>query len=371
MDLKSCLTPDDLFVSYWLDHDLHNLTVVVGDHRNILSIETIVAPDLLSLVTDFEEQVTNVNRYAIFFAEQYRPAIRMVREKVHFSMPEILTSLGSRLVTSSLCKQVSSGNYQRLIVFPDGILNALPIHLLIDSVVGTLWYEVFPYGILYAPSASIYTYACSKHRADAPRRAAILIGDKSDPDINREAENVAQKMPCSTNFIRNKNELEHISTETDILYIATHGQSPGKVMLENDSDRSSWTLLFDNGLLNVQDFFSERIKLPRGAVVVLSACSVGHMMAKQIHEIEGFVQALFYAGAATVLAARWPILYESSEAVFTGTIERVFQERCSFGFALNSAIIAAKQREDLNRLMSGPDADTFFWGPFAIFGCGN
>jgi CHAT domain-containing protein len=368
MDLKTSLVPGDLFVSYWLDQ---RLTVVVGDHRNILSVETVAAPDMLTLITDFEEQVTDVNRYAFFLAEQYRPVTLPVPDQAHLSISEILTLLGSRLVTPSLRQQVSSSKYHRLIIFPDGILNALPIHLLIDTVVGSVWHEVFPSGILYAPSASSYVYACAKRRKDIPRRATILIGDENDPDINREAQNAAQKMPCATSFVFHRSELEHISPETDILYIATHGQSSRKIASQDSHDRSNWTLLFDHGFLEVQDFFRERVRLPQGAVVILSACSVGHLMAKQIHEIDGFIQALFYAGAATVLGARWPILYESAEAVFTGTIERVYQDQYSFGSALNGAIIAAMKRKDVNQLMAGPEANTFFWGPFVIFGCGN
>jgi len=38
---------------------------------------------------------------------------------------------------------------------------------------------------------------------------------------------------------------------------------------------------------------------------------------------------------------------------------------------INRAIIAAKKRKDLNQLMAGPEANTFFWGPFAVFGYGN
>ncbi len=368
MDLKSSLTPGDLFVSYWLDQ---YLTVVVGDHRNILSVETVAAGSVLTLVTGFEELVTDVDRYALFIAEQYRPATLPARNQTHLSMSETLSSLGSQLVTPGLRKQVSSGKYHRLIVFPDGILNALPIHLLIDTVVGSVWHEIFPNGILYAPSASGYVYACTKRRKSNPRHAAILIGDEEDDKLVQEAKNAAQRMPCATSLISHRDELERISPETDILYIATHGQSPGKIISEGSWDRSNWTLNFDKGFLDVQDFFSERVRLPQGAVVILSACSVGHLMARQIHEIDGFVQALFYAGAATVLAARWPIVYEAAEAVFAGTIERVYRDQCSFGSAFNGAIIAAKKRKDVNQFVAGPEANTFFWGPFVVFGCGD
>jgi hypothetical protein len=52
----------------------------------------------------------------------------------------------------------------------------------------------------------------------------------------------------------------------------------------------------------------------------LSACSVGSVTAGAAHELEGLVHALFHAGAATVLAARWPVLYETATSVFCGAI---------------------------------------------------
>lgn len=368
MDLKSFLAPDDLFISYWLEQ---GLTLVLGDRHGIISTESLVVPGLAALIADFEEEVSDERRYAMYIAEQYRPAVRPLSDRARPSMPALIASLGSLLATPALCERVSSGVYRRLILFPDGILNALPLHLLIDSTAGTVWHRAFPDGVLYAPSASTYAYACAKRREGMPRHAAILIGDADDPGIEAEAEKAAQKMPCPASFIRKMTDLSRIAPETDILYVATHGQSARGLVAEDDRGHEGWSLSFADGSINARDFFSERIKLAPGAVAVLSACSAGHMMARQVHEIEGAIQALFYAGASTILAARWPILYESAEAVFIGTMERVYQGRCSFGAALNQAIVAAAGREDLNHLMVGQESGPFFWGPFAIFGCGN
>lgn len=370
MDLKSTLKPGDLFISYWLSQDLRTVT---GDQGGIHEVETIPLQNLGDLVAHFEAQVTRPDHYVRFIAERFRPPDWPIPTPLSFSMPEILASLGSILITPAFGKRVGSGDYRRLVIFPDGLLHALPIHLLVDSVGGSGGNRTFLDGVLYAPSASSYVYANAKRRKEKPRRAVILEGDAQDPLIALEAQSVARGMPCPAEIITRMDDLRKISAEADILYIAAHGQSPGTTDPQGLETKgiSTWSLRFDNTSLGPQDFFEERIKLARGAVVVLSACSVGHFMSGAVHELEGLIQALFYAGVATVLAARWPIFSQAAQAVFVGTIDNVYGSQMTFGAALNEAIASAMKGQDLKKLMSGPEAHTFFEGPFALFGCGD
>jgi hypothetical protein len=72
------------------------------------------------------------------------------------------------------------------------------------------------------------------------------------------------------------------------------------------------------------------------------------------------MQALFYAGAVSVLAARCPIFYESAEAAFVGTIERVFSRQMTFGAAMNDAMTSAMAQQDLKQLEQ--------WALYGVFG---
>ena len=94
-------------------------------------------------------------------------------------------------------------------------------------------------------------------------------------------------------------------------------------------------------------------------------------MPGEAHELLGLVRSLFYAGAATVLAARWPILNATAVPVFANTIKLVFEKGHTFASGMNQALIDASAREDFRALMAGPGAATFFWGGFAVFGCGD
>lgn len=370
MDFKSILRPGDLFVSYWLED---GLMVAVGDHKGIYSVNTLPLDDITNLAIAFEKHVTQ--HYAGFVSERIRS--RDWPQNSATSLPpidEIIISLSSRVIPATLHDRARSGDYRRLIVFPDGLLHGLPIHLLLDKVTGCTLCQNFPDGVIYAPSASSYVYSCRKRRRETPHQAVVLVGDAQDQRLVLEAQKVAKEMPCPADIVTRIDNLYKISHKADILYIATHGRSPGlssQVNAFNQTDDPGWYLLFDNKLIGPRDFFHEHIKLPRGAVVVLSACSVGHLMPGSCHELHGLIQAIFYAGAATVLAARWPILYETAEAIFTGTIKLVFSNHMSFAAAMSKALVDAAARQDLRQLMSGPDASTFFWGPFALFGCGD
>jgi hypothetical protein len=369
MDLRSTLKPGDLFVSYWFDQ---RLTVMAGDVGGILSTETVPVDGLPDLLAAFERQVSRPDVCPRFFAENRHPAHWRSTAQSGPSLIDLLTAIASRIVTPALGNEIERRRHHRLLLFPDGLLHVLPIHLVLDAGADGKGPAKFGEGVLYAPSASAYVYACSKRFKGSPRKAAVVVGDRADGELIREAEGVARRMPCPVEVVTRWSELEKVAPEADILYVATHGSTEGPANAGHEPpDRAVWHLSFDCGSLGPADLYQERIRLRRGAVVVLSACSVGRLTAGPVHELQGLVQALFYAGAATVLAARWPIVYEAAEAVFGGCIERVCGGGTSLGAALADAIRSARAEPALASLASGPEAAPFFWGPFALFGCGD
>jgi hypothetical protein len=368
VDLRSTLQPGDVFVSYWLDDGIVSL---VGDATEIHAADTRPAPGLSELLTTFEAQVTRPDEYVRFIKPEYRSLQALTPVASPPSMPDLLDRLASLVVPRALATRAVGTNCRRLIVFPDGALHLLPIHLLVERAAAHPWRDAFPGGIVYAPSASAYAYACAKRRLDAPRRAVVVVGDASDEALVREAQTVAKHMPCPASIIHRTSELEQ-TAEADILYIATHGESGSSLRAAaGRPSGAGWSLEFDSGALSAEDFFGKRMKLAPGSVVVLSACSVGHVMAGAVHELDGLIQAVFYAGAATILAARWPIFYEAAEEVFVDTIEQAFGGKVTFAAALAWALDQAATRGHARELMASPEAATFFWGPFALFGCGD
>lgn len=370
MDLKSILKPGDLFVHYWL---ADRLTIVVGDSEDIQAVDFVEPGELRSLAAAFELQVSSAEYYGNFINARERPAGWPMPDRPPVSLLEVLQSLRSILIPDSLRERCADGDYQRLVVFPDGILHALPIHLLFANETSGHAAAPFSGGAVYAPSASAYAYCCEKRKLDPTQRALVLVGDAADIDLQWEAERVAEEFPCPAEIVTRMPELQQLASECDVVYVATHGRSPtiNSSGFPNTQSEAEWELLFDGVRIGPADFFGGGIKLKRGSVVVLSACSAGHLMPGEAHELQGLLRSLFYAGAATVLAARWPIINTTAIPVFIGTLNRVFNNQQTFAAGMNQSLLAASREIELQKLMAGPEASAFFWGSFAVFGCGD
>jgi hypothetical protein len=367
VDLKSALKADDLFISYWLTD---RLTVAVGDCRDVHDVSVLPASRIFDLVSAFERLVTEAEYYDSFFSAS---AGKHRRLGTPSSMAEVLEFLRSLLITPELDERLRRRRYSRLLIFPDGILHALPIHLLLNSQAEGEADDAFGDGIIYAPSATSYAYCCRRRGGAAPQRAVVAVGDENDDALRWEAGEAARNMPCPATVTSSEDELRKHMTEADIVYFVSHGWSPDAAWRRDahTAEDTEWGLLFDGRRLGPRDFFGGRLKLKPGAVVVLSACSQGRLMPGAAHELHGLIRSLFYAGAATVLAARWPILNITALAVFTGTLEQSFGPNKTLASGLSRSLAATASRDDLKALMSGPEASTFFWGPFALFGCGD
>ena len=367
VELKATLKPGDLFVSYWL---ADRLMIAFGDHQEIQETAIIPAGDLVSLVQAFEQQVTRIEYFGNFINPEIRPADWPTPVEPNSPLEKVWEELRALLSPARLAETYRDGSFRRLVLFPDGILHALPIHLLFGNGQPE---DVLPDGVVYAPSASAYVYCCQKRQTEPPKQAIIVVGDKNDVQLLWEAERISDGLPCASEIVTNIAEFQKLAPSSDIVYVATHGSSPqlSPVVADGPSEDTEWQLLLDEGRVGPKDFFSEQIKLKRGSVVILSACNVGSLMPGEAHELLGLVRSLFYAGAATVLAARWPILGAIAAPVFANTVKSVFEKDNSFASGMNQALIDAAGHDDFRKLMSGPEASTFFWGGFAVFGCGD
>lgn len=363
MDLKSCLAPGDLFISFWLGDQL---TVVAGDYKEIISVENLETDGLADMIHEFEKYVSREDHYAALISNDRRSGTlpKPVISVSAFSQLSIQLSL--RLVTPRVSELLSTRVYRRLLLFPDGILNALPIDLLLRSIPWDLSAGNLSDGVVYAPSASAYAYAHERRRQGPLRHALVLVGDRDDRLLADEAQRIATYLPCQSTVVTTMIELQEETQNADLLYIASHGAAPDA----EDSHRG-WSILFDGAVLRSEDFYRERVRLNRGSLVVLSACSVGRLTAGSAHELEGLVHALFYGGASSVLAARWAVLYETAEAVFLGAIDAAFREPSLLSTAFSDSIKKAAQRKDVLEYMASPESALFLLGPFALFGCGD
>jgi hypothetical protein len=363
VDLRSQLEAGDLFVSYWLGPEL---TIVAGDRSDVRWVGRAEVGGLRDLVAAFERWVSRPDHYAACFAPRVRPGDWPAPVAAVGELATLLAALRSRLLPQRLEAMLDEGSFSRLLVFPDGYLHALPFeHLFLP---GERWGDPgqLPRGVIYAPSGSAYAYARQRGRRAPPAQALVLVGDPEDPFLVQEAQRVEARISCRTARVTTSKELAQQTGSADLVYVVTHGEAPDPANPER-----GWALRFDGGCLGASDFYGGRVRLSAGATVVLSACSVGRMTAGPAHEIDGLVHGLFYAGAATVLAARWPVLEPLAVAVFAGALERVFRERIGASTALRLELLRAAGQPELRGYFAEGDVRPFFLGGFTLFGSGD
>jgi hypothetical protein len=363
VQLTSCLAHGDVFLSFWLDE---RLTVLAGDHRDVLLVEDTDGGDIRQLVAEFERFTNQPDYYGVFFVPEVRPSSWPAPVTSLAAFTALWARLAALLVSDNLRELIARDGYTRLLLFPDSILNALPLHFLLAPPGDVMWTNQFLRGVAYAPSASAYAYASQRKSTKSAVHALILVGDRDDEALVAETREVAAALTDTATIVSTRDDLQRHSGKADLLYVASHGSAPS-----GPTPHGEWTILFDGAELRAEDFYRGRIRLNRGATVVLSACSVGSVTAGAAHELEGLVHALFYAGAATVLAARWPVLYETATSVFCGAIRSSLYSSVPLSTALNGALASVARDPQVVRYMRSPDCAPFFFGPFVIFGCAD
>ena len=345
--LRDALRPGDLFASLWLGHEL---ITIVGDRDDIRDVHRANVTHVQALASEFLAQVsTDLDRFVR--AETESPAAIQGKP-----LAQILDGIILAVLPGVL--EAGRDSHRRLLIFPDGLLAGVPLHLGVFEEEG----EGYPDGVVYAPSASAYVASTHKAASGPPMHAAVLIGDPGDEDIEAEAHAVAGTLPCKVSIVRSQDDLAALSQPADLLYVASHGSAQA-------TDEDDWALEFDGSELTARDIYRGRLPIASGAIAIISACELGHVAPGPAHEVEGFARALFYSGCANVIAARWPILHEFASSVFPWTAAAVAGGTPP-ARALHESVRRARAEPALRALIADQDAEPFFWGPFIVLGSG-
>jgi hypothetical protein len=345
--LREALRPGDLFVSLWLGSEL---IVIVGDRSDIHDVRRADAAEVQAKAAEFLAQVsTNPDRFV--------RGVQIGEAGAAESLAEILDAIVQMTLPRSAI-DAGRGSHDRLLFFPDGILAGVPLHLgVFTGADGD-----YPGGIVYAPSASAFVACAHKSTSGPPMYAGVLLGDPDDEHIGAEARAVAEALPCQVSLIRCQDELAAISHPLDLLYVASHGSAEA-------SDEDDWALEFDGSELTARDIYRGRLPIAAGALAVISACELGHVVPGPAHELQGFARALFYAGCANVIAARWPVLHEFASSVFGSTVAAAAGGMAP-ARALHESVWHAHADPSLRAFIANHDDEPFFWGPFVALGSG-
>ncbi|MBD3342362.1 MAG: CHAT domain-containing protein [Candidatus Lokiarchaeota archaeon] len=285
---------------------------------------------------------------------------------------------------------------QKVIIVPEGILNALPFETLIDQMNGmTPHYWVESVDIRYAQSSSVLSFLESK--SSKPVQSALLafgnprFGSADEEYIpNRDNSQVSERgIYLERGFVfpnlpYTETEVQKIASlfpanEADVylgtevcedqikklnldnfrfIHFATHG-----VIDEEKPARSCIVLTLDDdpaedGFLQMQEIFNLKLNAD---LVVLSACQTGRGKLIGGEGMISLTRGFQYAGANSVIVSLWSV-NDQSTVDFMESFYRAIKEGDAFDVALRHA--KRKMLQNKNRALQHP----YYWAPFVLIG---
>lgn len=233
-----------------------------------------------------------------------------------------------------------------LIVVPIGALHYVPFHALTDGK----QYLVETRKIVYAPSATVWSFLASK--SFSPLKTALLIGfaDERIPFVNREIENLGGCFPRRKIFTGEQATFSAFAENAgnfDVLHFACHGNfRPENPMFSS--------LHLADGWVTVRDICSQKLK---AEIVTLSACETGLHKILAGDEILGLARGFLSAGAKSLILSLWTVNDEA-----TTELMKKFYAELQTGKSAAAALQSA-QRDFIER-----GTHPYFWSPFALIG---
>ncbi len=283
-----------------------------------------------------------------------------------------------------------------LLLVPEGALQSLPPHLLIESSGdGQLRWLVRRYAITIAPSiAAAVARRSEAARASTADLAMLGIGDPrvdvgdagvalrgSAPALRRALAQLAA-LPETAHELRSmsavfgqsrsrllfgpdatKDMILHARPELyRVLAFATHalmgGELPGlaepAIVLTGAGETPQGALLTASEIANWH---------LDADLVILSACNTAAPEAGPYAEgLSGLARAFFQAGARTLLVSHWAVASDATVVLMTEFAKAVAERQGRAAAALQSAML---------RMIDGPDpalAHPAYWSPFVVVG---
>jgi tetratricopeptide (TPR) repeat protein len=259
-------------------------------------------------------------------------------------------------------------HYPRLLIAPDGLLNALPFACLYDEEQGR--YLVETHTITLTPSLSLWP-ALSGSPLRHPEANQVLVAGSSALDSRRgtlpsaiaEARAVASLFDNATLLLEEHatfDEFTRRAAASGLIYVAAHG-------VHHAGDPSESYVELGDRPLRVRDVLT--LQLPQ-SLVVLSACDTGrgHLIG---NESMGLVRSFLYAGASSVLSTHWQVHDDAAHQLMTN-IMRLLAGGCPLPAAVQQVQQQWLRREsEMAQKGHAPWVHPFFWGAFAVTGGNN
>ncbi len=276
------------------------------------------------------------------------------------SLDAMAEMLGERLLPR---KSLSPGDYDQLLISPDGILSVLPFEALHFGG----GYLIESSAIASVPSLFLYGTGKDYAKTAKPSRLLAFADPRNNSQLRqlpfsaREVDWISDafgKANCTilTATQATKSELRQLQlSDFDIVHIATHS-----TINYSDPRRSKIWLSADTSLVDGGSTLSlaeiSELKLAAD-LVVLSSCESGGGSLDIGEGLDGFAKAFLQAGAGNLVVSLWEV-----EDFTTATFMKTFYHNLKSGYA------AALRKAKLEMITSPRlrHRHPYYWSPFKL-----
>lgn len=243
---------------------------------------------------------------------------------------------------------------RHLVIVPHEDLNYVPFQALQDPSDGKYLGEKFQ--VSYAPSATVLDSLKDKPNVAHGRLLAVANPtiEAARTEVKAIGSLYAGRSKVVADVPVRKEEVKTWVSAYNLLHLSVHGR------FEESDPLLSYLELNpggqEDGRLTAAEMFG--LPLPRGSMVVLSACETGRVMATHANELLGMERALLYAGASELVLSSWEV-DAGSTALWMETFYREAQTN-SPSEAARLALLAVKARPEYRH--------PYYWSPFLVTG---
>ncbi|MEQ8186416.1 MAG: CHAT domain-containing tetratricopeptide repeat protein [Candidatus Eremiobacterota bacterium] len=333
-DIQKLLDEDTLLIEYFTGIEKTFLWTVTKDELHMFIIP-VKQDELERQIKDYREEIAEHMTEEKIKSEQWR---------------DMAKNLYSLLLKKS---ELSFSNKKNILIVPDGMLNYLPFHTLVDDK-NRCFIENF--NITFIPSGSILKYCKEKNTFSNNKLILFALGNlkirgySSLPFTVDEVKSIGKLYGEKECYMEKDMTLEKViqnSGKGDIIHFATHG------ILDPETPFFSHLVLSDCDL-ELYKIFSLDL---HAYLVTLSCCSTGLGKIVKGDELTGISRAFIYAGTPSVCVSLWDISDESTSIL----MER-FYSYMKEGKDKSEALRLAEL--DVRKKFPHP----FFWAPFILTG---
>lgn len=349
-ELKSVLSPGEVFISYFVSNEKVYAYAVREDDGFMLEI-SITEEELRSL--------TDVYMHSIL--RGYKdPAGDLWRSSSH----KLYTLFIEPLTQDSLIRENES-----IIISPHKSLHVIPFHALsITDKHRRPEFLLERYYVSYVPSASIFVE--SRNRKKQPIRRCLTVAPDVDtlPFSYREISAVPRALFPTIDYLTGAHARGDVILGSfnnyDVVHISSHTKM--NYMFPN----ASYIKLADRKL-RLHELFQRNI-ITR--LVVLSSCGSGLGIGTtgripSGYDLVSFPRAFLTAGASTVIASLWIVEDETTMMVMKNFYDNLhYLSRYEEFLPLSTALINAQRQHLEKSRRTGKKMHPFFWAPFVLVG---